>query len=936
MTRMRTSSFAISIGLLASGGFAVAQQQNDPFSLQNPLRLLQERNRALTYVIPGKPETSTLYFDGSQIEVQTEERWHYMCGSDLTNATFEDLKAVADAHHAAWEDAIIVDGNKRGAGIDIVYSTDSSVPANALAGFALAEAYIEAQFSNPITVTVTCSFGNLGSGVIGATSSFYVNGVSWTNSRNGLISGKDSNDTIQDFLPTGTTIPVRFNGSTTTVTNQSSVNWTRANYRATVGTTSGSAGSMTYNNTFNFDFDPSNGVSGTSFVDIVIHETGHALGFTSAADFTTGTNFEALDIYRFQRTANNPATTADFQTFARLVDFDNPNDDANSDIISAEYRMSDGNPYQASHFREQTPSIGLMDPAIAGGQTNYPSYYKTSDLNMFDAIGYNYPPCVAPLITTQPNPLQSVCTGDQVALVVGTVAPLPTYQWRKGSTNLVDTANVIGTNSAVLIILSATVGDAATNYNCIVTSGGCPATSNNAEIDVAAGPTISLQPNPQTVTAGAPAFFTTSTTEPTVLFAFQWRKNGVNLTDNANIIGSQTTLLLIAAAQEADEGTYDCVVTRIEGGCDIATAGAGLTVNSCTPPTITTQPAVTQTVCQGDSVSLTTATSGASPTYQWRRGTTNLVNGANITGATSATLTILSATPSDSAADYNCVITAGGCPNTTNNATITVDAPPTIGTQPGVELVCEGVSVELSVASSTSGVAYQWRRGTINLVDNGNVSGATTATLTLLNPTAADTGSDYNCVLSVGPCSIVSNNGSITIETAPVLTLEPMNQTVDSGQNAMFSVDTSEPQANFTFQWRRNLVNVTDGGIVSGATTANLTLTGVTAGDAGSFDCVVRRVSGGCETTSNAATLTVNPAPGCPNDPDGKCMRSDIFPAGGGDCIVDISDLGVVLANYAPGVGGKSRDDGDVFASDGMVDLSDLGQILADFAADCR
>jgi hypothetical protein len=51
--------------------------------------------------------------------------------------------------------------------------------------------------------------------------------------------------------------------------------------------------------------------------------------------------------------------------------------------------MSDGSPYQMSHFREQSPNIGLMDPAIGYGQTFYPNFFKTSDLTMFDAIGYD-------------------------------------------------------------------------------------------------------------------------------------------------------------------------------------------------------------------------------------------------------------------------------------------------------------------------------------------------------------------------------------------------------------------------------------------------------------------------------------------------------------------------------------------------------------------
>ncbi len=72
------------------------------------------------------------------------------------------------------------------------------------------------------------------------------------------------------------------------------------------------------------------------------------------------------------------------------------------------------------------------------------------------------------------------------------------------------------------------------------------------------------------------------------------------------------------------------------------------------------------------------------------------------------------------------------------------------------------------------------------------------------------------------------------------------------------------------------------------------------------------------------------PAPGCDN--------SDVSPAAG-DCIVDLSDLGVLLSNFDPLTSGKTRAQGDVFplgGGDGFVDLSDLGQMLADFNSDCR
>ena len=98
-----------------------------------------------------------------------------------------------------------------------------------------------------------------------------------------------------------------------------------------------------------------------------------------------------------------------------------------------------------------------------------------------------------------------------------------------------------------------------------------------------------------------------------------------------------------------------------------------------------------------------------------------------------------------------------------------------------------------------------------------------------------------------------------------------------------------------------------------------------------SFSPVSRATS---TLSAGSITFTVG-AGGCPNP---GCEESDIFPVGG-DCKIDLSDLGVVLANFAPGVPGKTRDQGDVFplgGGDGLVDLSDLGQVLSDFNTNCQ
>lgn len=364
------------------------------------------RPGAVVHVESSPVERVRLYADGREIQVPSQTVVRPMCGSDPSKITRGELADIARTMREGFHPVQVVSPGRalRGAGLNVVYNVDGSVPAEAVTALEQVATYIESEFSDPVTVTVNVNFGNLNPNVIGATGSNYLE-FTWPVARDGLMAGKDPTDTIQDFIPGGSTIPVRYvaGGSTT---NEDRIFVTRANSKATLGAAGGTDASMTYNVNFSFDFDPSNGIGAglTDFQSVAAHETGHAMGFTSGVDFRIG-DIEMLDVFRFQRTANNPSTEAEFTTFARLADFDNPNDDHNSDLISVEYRMSDGDPFQASHFREQSPTIGVMDPAIAAGQTFAPDFFKTSDDAMFDAIGWDFPPVPSDITAPTPDPM---------------------------------------------------------------------------------------------------------------------------------------------------------------------------------------------------------------------------------------------------------------------------------------------------------------------------------------------------------------------------------------------------------------------------------------------------------------------------------------------------------------------------------------------------
>jgi hypothetical protein len=107
--------------------------------------------------------------------------------------------------------------------------------------------------------------------------------------------------------------------------------------------------------------------------------------------------------------------------------------------------------------------------------------------------------------------------------------------------------------------------------------------------------------------------------------------------------------------------------------------------------------------------------------------------------------------------------TLTGCQNS-NSIALSVDKAPSILTQPVNQMADIGNSVSFSVAATGTNLTYQWRKGIVNLIDAGTISGATTDILTIQSVSSTDTASNYNVVIS-GICSLssISQNTSLLL-----------------------------------------------------------------------------------------------------------------------------------------------------------------------------
>src|SRR5690606_40325739 len=119
----------------------------------------------------------------------------------------------------------------------------------------------------------------------------------------------------------------------------------------------------------------------------------------------------------------------------------------------------------------------------------------------------------------------------------------------------------------------------------------------------------------------------------------------------------------------------------------------------------------------------------------------------------------------------------------------------------------------------------------------------TTATLSITGATADLNGYQYRVVVSgICPPGATSANATLTVNSAPSISTQPVNSTVCPDANAAFSVAASNATA---YQWQvdegAGFTNLSDGAPYSGATTSILSISGETAAMSGNQYRVVIR-----------------------------------------------------------------------------------------------
>jgi gliding motility-associated-like protein len=433
-----------------------------------------------------------------------------------------------------------------------------------------------------------------------------------------------------------------------------------------------------------------------------------------------------------------------------------------------------------------------------------------------------------PSITSITAPL-NVCAAASATLV-STIASNGdnnlTYAWALNGTA------VSNGNASTLTVPNFQSANAGT-YSLSVTNscGTVSSATNNQNVDIQ----LITTPSVATITDKT-VCLNTNLLVPTTITnlgsttpTYQWYFNGSAITNQT------TAQLNISNVQTARTGRY---YVTVNNGCSSTISSNEFNVTVLNLPSIQTQPTAQTESCASTSFTLSVLASNTQ-SYQWYK------NDVVINTATASSFNIPSISTSD-AATYKVVISNSCGYNVTSNAAVlVVKSAPTIQTTASTNTLCVGASHTLTVSALANGggtLTYQWKKAGVNIPN------ATTASLALTSVQTGNAGI-YTVDVTNSCGTSPSPDYTIAITQAPLITLDPVSQTVCVGATATFTANVS---GSSSVKWQRNGVDV-------GNTTNTLSIPSIAVANTGTYTFLATNSCG--TTTSADAILSVNNRP---------------------------------------------------------------------------
>lgn len=178
-------------------------------------------------------------------------------------------------------------------------------------------------------------------------------------------------------------------------------------------------------------------------------------------------------------------------------------------------------------------------------------------------------------------------------------------------------------------------------------------------------------------------------------------------------------------------------------------------------------------------------------------------------------------------------------------------------------MTCQNITIAATVESGVT-LADPIQQVTVGNYPVSRPSWSRALRLTDANVQILRYGAGENVSVAISSIAELACAADPLLSFAPFFTTSPANDTCQATVSSAVFTTVAVSETTIAYQWQENngggWSNVSNGGIYSGATTAELTITPTTTGQTGyQYRCVATNRSG--TTNSRAATMTVQAAP---------------------------------------------------------------------------
>jgi|GEM_PF-247555 len=387
-----------------------------------------------------------------------------------------------------------------------------------------------------------------------------------------------------------------------------------------------------------------------------------------------------------------------------------------------------------------TPTIS----ANSSGVVTIPNLPAGTYSNITVSIGSCTSNVVGPLTITNPSAPATptatsnspVCAGVNVNLSAEPLVNGAIYAWTG--------PNGFTSASQYPTIPNATTAASGT-YSVTVSLNGCVSPASSVAV----------------VVNGIPSIGSTSSTNPTTCATSTGSITLNGLLSNTAYVVSYTNGSGAQTATITSDGSGSVIILNLPAG---SYTNVSVSLNTCTsssvgpfnltdpnPPATPVASTSTPAICEGSTISLSALSSTGGATYTWTgpNSFTSSTQNPTITGSTLA-----------ESGTYSVIATLNSCVSTAATVSVLVKPIPVAPTASSNSPICANVDLNLTAASPTGGVNYDWT--------GPNTFTSSTQNPTINSATTAATGT-YSVTASLNGCTSVAGTTTVAVNAIPAI-----------------------------------------------------------------------------------------------------------------------------------------------------------------------